>query len=504
MGAVLSSYAAAVDAARARATKKYAQQRGLISSSDVAAAADDYWSGLPDDLLLTIMAALDIPNLRRAGAVCSSWRDAHNAFRLPELEQAPCLLYACEEYGSNDAALYCPSTKATFRVPFPGPPHEKRGFAFSCNGGWVFTTDEVGDPYLLNPVTGVQAMLPPVNTIHHYDDDDESFYDDDGKHVWDAEPENEWERPHLSWARHTKYHRVAVSAAAKVTECTVLIVHAPYRSLSYARPGDERWKLLPVSDDTSSVENILYNDKDGLFYILCTSGSVSTIDLSGPSPLVTMIMHDVTSYCRLQTMYLVLGPSGELLQVWRIWDHPNNPLKYRSTYQGILNRIHQDCIDLASGDDNGDELSGLETNHDEEDEFYEPDDTDDQEIDVSELLREGIDMPHRLVDKVTTYELLVFKVDTDRQKLVELRDLGDHALFLGLNSVMCLSTKDFPVFEPNCAYLTDDCSLYRPMLRKDLGIWNIKNRSMQKLGDALPNLYPWLHLPAPIWITAKF
>ncbi|XBI86442.1 hypothetical protein VPH35_094405 [Triticum aestivum] len=487
MGAALSSYAATVNAA-GRATKNYAQQRGLISSSDAAAPADDYWSGLPDDLLITIMAALDIPDLRRAGAVCSSWRDAHNAFRLPELEQAPCLLYACEDYGSNDSPSPAPRTRSG-----------------DCNGGWVFTTDEVGNPYLLNPVTGVQARLPPVNTIHHYDDEDESFYDDDGKHVWDAEPENEWERPHLSWARHTKYHRVAVSAATKATECTVLIVHAPYRSLSYARPGDERWQLLlPVSDDTSSVENILYNDKDGLFYILCTTGSVSTIDLSGPSPLVTMIMRDVTSYCRSQTMYLALGLSGELLQVWRIWDHISSPLKYRGTYQGILNRIHQDCIDLASGDDNGDELSGLETNSDEEDEFYEPDDTDDQEIDVSELLREGIDMPHRIVDEATTYELLVFKVDTDRQKLVELRDLGDHALFLGLNSVVCLSTKDFPVFEPNCAYLTDDCSLYRPMLRKDLGIWNIKNRSMQKLGDAWPNLYPWLHLPAPIWITPKF
>ena len=113
-------------------------------------------------------------------------------------------------------------------------------------------------------------------------------------------------------------------------------------------------------------------------------------------------------------------------------------------------------------------------------------------------------MPHRLADEVTTTGVLVFKVDIERQKLIELRHIGDHTLFVGHNSVACLPTKDHPVFEPNCAYLTDDCFDYSPMLRKDLGIWNIKKRSMQKLGDAWANLHPWLHLPAPIWIMPRF
>nr|XP_040246198.1 F-box/kelch-repeat protein At3g18720-like [Aegilops tauschii subsp. strangulata] len=172
-----SSYAPVVHAA-SRATENDAQQRN--------SADDDYWSGLPDDLLFTIMSSLDVPSLRRAGAVCRSWRAAHNAFCLPALERASCLFYACEEYGPNDAALYSIATGSTFRVPFPGPPHEKRGFTFACHGGWLFTTDEVGDPYLLNPVTGVQAALPPVKTIYK----NHEFYDDGGKHVHPADPED--------------------------------------------------------------------------------------------------------------------------------------------------------------------------------------------------------------------------------------------------------------------------------------------------------------------------
>ena len=106
--------------------------------------------------------------------------------------------------------------------------------------------------------------------------------------------------------------------------------------------------------------------------------------------------------------------------------------------------------------------------------------------------------------KFTTVKLFIFKVDIGRQKLVELRDIGDHALFLGYNNVVYVSTKDFPAFKPNHAYLTDDRFECKPRLKEDLGIWNVKERNMQKLQDAWPCMYSWLDLPAPIWITPRF
>jgi hypothetical protein len=174
MGAVLSSAAVCLVLI---ATWKYA--RRWLMAQDAASAAG--WSDLPEDLLLIVLAALDVPNLISSAAVCTSWRDACNTFGLPVLKQAPCLLYACEQYGSSDAALYCPSTDATFRVPFPGPPHDKRGFVFSCNG-WVFAADEVGNPYIFNPMTGVQAALPRVQTINRGCDEElfANWWDDEG------------------------------------------------------------------------------------------------------------------------------------------------------------------------------------------------------------------------------------------------------------------------------------------------------------------------------------
>ncbi|KAM0886154.1 hypothetical protein ACQ4PT_029853 [Festuca glaucescens] len=409
MGAVLS-LAAAADAAKA--SKNIAPDTTADDDAEAGVRPHfekkdttvddhddeyDYWSALPDDLLLTIMARLDIQSLRRSGAVCTSWRHAHGLFRLPTLEQAPCLLYACEEYGPKDLALYCPTTGATFRVPFPGPPHDKRGFTFSCPGGWVFTTDEVGDPYLLNPLTGVQAKLPPVKTIYKND----TYYDDDGKHVWEADTEDEeGSLPSISWARHIEYLQVAISTAAEVTECTVLIVHMPEWRVSFARPGHTRWTLL--SEDTNFVGNILYDDRDGLFYILYIDGSISTLDLTGPSPLVTTILDRVIRSGGYRNMYLTRGPSGQLLQVWRNWSNIKTPVKFRCTYQDTVRKICENCAELAGElADNEDKLISEKISNDNEEEHYEAV-TANQEIDASQLLREGIDLPHRLVDEVTT------------------------------------------------------------------------------------------------------
>ncbi|XBI94225.1 hypothetical protein VPH35_030911 [Triticum aestivum] len=408
---------------------------------------------------------LDIPNLVRSGAVCTSWRDAYNTF---------CLLYACDEYGPNEAALYCPSTSATFRVPFPGPPHEKRGFVFSCHG-WVFAADEVGDPYLFNPATGVQAALPPVNTIM-VRVRGKNFYDHEGKHVFelDSVDENGDPKTDVLWARDSEYIRVAISPAAEVTACTVLILHCPSSKLSFAKPGDKRWALLP-NFQTGRVSDVLYNDKDGLFYVLHNT-AISAVDLNGPRPRVRVTMRS-TMILRTADMYLVIAPSGEL-QVWRMRHTIDTPLKNRSTYKDIVDYVIDDGIELANknGSDRVSETVIDDQHH----------------IDAKEL-------PN---NEVNTTEVLVFKVDMDRQKLVELQDIGDCTIFLGFNAAVCLSTKD-TTLQPNCIYLTDDYDLpsNERMLRNDLGIWNIKKRSMQNLGDAWPIMHSWLDLPAPIWIT---
>ncbi|CAN6342619.1 unnamed protein product [Urochloa humidicola] len=501
-------------------------------SSSTTAAVQADWSGLPEDLLLLVMGALDVPSLVRAGAACSPWHAAYATFRrlrLPSPRQAPCLLYAREDYGPNHVAMYSPTTGETFRVHLAGPPHHRRGLTVSTAApGWVFTTDRVGDPYLLNPLTGARADLPPVKTL----DDNDTFLDGNGEHIFPAMPEQGDMEPGVFRARDLAFIRVAISAGAGGSggAATVLVSHPTMSKLSFARVGDERWTPLTgvgplVGPDALCFDNFVYNDKDRLFYAAESDGYVYTIDLNGPSSVVTRIFvaKPRTSGCN-HTMYIAVAPSGDLVLVDRFWNQPHCPVEEYMTYQDYR---YNDAVLDSDVESNGGEEEDLseedstaeissdssdDEDDDEDDELY-SDSSDDEEND-EELNGLGkhsdsfVDPTQEILstykhEESVTTELVIHKVDLQRQKLVRLRGIGDqHALFLGYNSPAFLPTKDFPEFKPNHAYLTDDCNERNPSLRRDLGIWSFKERRLEKkLSDEWPAVYDWQDLPAPIWIT---
>ncbi|CAL4899758.1 unnamed protein product [Urochloa decumbens] len=503
MGGVLSSGVLT-------ATSKQQQQMQRSTTTEVFHAD---WSGLPEDLLLIVMGALDVPSLVRAGGACSPWRATYATFRrlrLPSPRQAPCLLYAREDYGPNHVAMYSPTTGETFRVPLAGPPHHRRGLTVSTAvPGWVFTTDSVGDPYLLNPLTGARAALPPVKTLGNYD----TFLDGNGEHIFPAGLEQGVMKPASVFrARDWAFIRVAVSAGGGAA--TVLVVHPPESKLSFTRVGDERWTPLTsvgplVGHDALGFDNVLYNDKDGLFYAAESYGSVYTIDLDGPSPVVTRIFvgKPRTTGCD-HTMYIAVAPTGDLVLMDRMWNQTHRPVEEHTTYQ---HRRYNDAMVDSDIEGNGEE-EDLDDDMDEE--LY-SDSSDDEDEEDEEELNEHCKHTDSFVDPtqeiLSTYtheesvttELVIHKVDLQRQKLVRLRGIGDqHALFLGYNSPAFLPTKDFPEFKPNHAYLTDDCNECNPSLRRDLGIWSFEERRLEKkLSDEWPGVYDWQDLPAPILIT---
>ncbi|KAI4979397.1 hypothetical protein ZWY2020_016150 [Hordeum vulgare] len=64
---------------------------------------------LPQDVLVSIFAHLEIPDLMRACSVCSSWRSAYSSLRKLgqyQRRQTPCLLYTSESAGESVACLY--------------------------------------------------------------------------------------------------------------------------------------------------------------------------------------------------------------------------------------------------------------------------------------------------------------------------------------------------------------------------------------------------------------
>ncbi|CAN6308874.1 unnamed protein product [Urochloa humidicola] len=119
-----------------------AREDGSGSSSGPIAGRD--WSSLPEDILVSFLRALHVADAVRSGAVCTSWHAAYAAFhrlRVPSPRQPPCLLYASDGIDPGAAALHCPATGATLRIPFPRAPLAHRPLLGSGHG-WLVTADE--------------------------------------------------------------------------------------------------------------------------------------------------------------------------------------------------------------------------------------------------------------------------------------------------------------------------------------------------------------------------
>jgi hypothetical protein len=88
----------------------------------------------------------------------------------------------------------------------------------------------------------------------------------------------------------------------------------PDGELSFARVGDDRWTHITRQTLrwVSGYRDAVYNEIDGLFYVLSFDGSMNTLDLGDPfSPVSKDMMIPWDDPIK----DLMLTPSGEVLQV---------------------------------------------------------------------------------------------------------------------------------------------------------------------------------------------
>jgi len=79
---------------------------------------------VPQDVLRRIFAILEIPDLVRAGSVCSSWRAAYTSLCSTgncRLRQTPYLLYTSESTDAREAGLYSIAEKKAYTLTLPDP-----------------------------------------------------------------------------------------------------------------------------------------------------------------------------------------------------------------------------------------------------------------------------------------------------------------------------------------------------------------------------------------------
>ncbi|XP_066335834.1 uncharacterized protein [Miscanthus floridulus] len=429
---------------------------GSGSGSGPIAGDGRDWSCLPEDLLVSVLRAVHVADAIRSGAVCTSWNAAYATFRrlrVPSPKQPPCLLYASDALGPGDAALHCPCTGATLRIPFPRAPLARRPLLGSGHG-WLVTADEASDLHLLNPVTGAHVALPPITALHHVrrgtDEKGDPAYLVYENLLEFSYSKRRFERDtqptilEVDRAHEFMYYRVVLSASPSAGRaCVVLLLHMPDGEVSFSRLGDDRWTWVAPGDDDDDTglpsrfgyRDAMYSAADGLFYLLRLDALMCSLDLNGPSPVARKVLNYLPKSVD-PTKYLVQTPAGDILQVWRLKDYIDSTIP-----------VH-----------------------------FPPDYVDDGERGMDPCLEHN------------TIEMQLYKVDLQRQKAELIKSLPEYALFLGFNGSMCLPVKDFPGLKPNCAYMTDDSVEYVSfwkLNRREIGIWSIAEQIMFEMKGRL-------------------
>lgn len=103
------------------------------------------------------------------------------------------------------------------------------------------------------------------------------------------------------------------------------------------------------------------------------------------------------------------------------------------------------------------------------------------------------------VDGEKTVEFSVFKLCFEKLEWLEVKDLGDYALFLGSNQSSSVCTSDFPGCKKNCIYFTDDWTEMVPG-NCDNAVYNLEDKTFEAIYPDANNTQ--LTLPRPVWYAS--
>lgn len=121
------------------------------------------------------------------------------------------------------------------------------------------------------------------------------------------------------------------------------------------------------------------------------------------------------------------------------------------------------------------------------------------------LVRRYLDRRFGDIDRVTkTFK--VFKLSFDGPRWIEMKSLGDMALFVGDNASTSVSASNFPGCLKNCIYFTHDknsipIGKFGPC---DLGVYNLETRRVTLRFTIDDAAFPKMRGRAPIWVLPTY
>ncbi|XP_074289480.1 putative F-box protein At5g55150 [Silene latifolia] len=375
------------------------------------------------------------------------------------------------------------SVAVVLRVP-PDLPETFEARCWGSSYGWVAMIDLNFDVQLFNPITKAQTPFPSLKPF--YDGDE---FDQNGE-------------SHQHWFLHGFAERLIVLKVPQNNnyEFVVLVVYEYYRSLAFARQGDQSWTPVFVNSKFGMCDVVGMDDK---VFALYRDGSIVSWNVEEFNALELIKPADYSPFGHgflvefnkwgLNNTYFVRSGS-DLLAV----------LRYRNSYRKEFDTeddtdYDDEDEDDADHDDDTDHDDQDDTNYDDEDEG-DKDDTDyndEDEDDVDHENKGDSDYFCR------TKDFKVYRFKSEDKSWEKIEDLGGVALVVGGNSSMCVSVAHANGLQRNCIYFTDDLDLCWLSLTKpgghDTGVFDLKNGNIRRFyeGDDMHSSFspPILFIP---------
>ncbi|XP_059626868.1 uncharacterized protein At1g65760-like [Cornus florida] len=388
----------------------------------VAHNSNDIIVALPPEIAELILQMLDIVDYHRFSAVCKTWRSIAVAAKQKQhfsLQQLPWLMLSSNNSSEDDDhGFFSPAHGKILKLKLP----KVRGCR--CCGsswGWLIMANDIGDNFLLNPLSRLNIQLPSQTTLSRF-----------------CSPIHDLER----WFQGASYIRKAmlltppsISSTASTTSCNGVdyvasncIVVAIYevRNLGFCRPGDHAWTRFSTGNVEFHFQDmILFKDQ---LYAVTDDYNLVLIELD-PHPKGTKVdmpcpeSHDrmLKLQADVELIYLVES-CGELLMVVRHCNFPrrNGNVRLRTFNPYIT----------------------------------------------------------------TTFKVFKLR-SRGWWRWIEVDSLGDQMLFVGTNGGISLSASLFSGFRGNCIYFTDDnywsvlLTYDGPGAACDLGMFNLDDGSIK-------------------------
>ncbi|KAL6650332.1 hypothetical protein ACP70R_009257 [Stipagrostis hirtigluma subsp. patula] len=353
-----------------------------------------------------------------------------------------------------------------------------RDVVLGSEGGWLVTADGRGTLYMANPATGAQAEMPAIATIPFVHPGHSGNW-----FVIKVEPFLQFRfggapppddktcspipsRTNTLTAAQMRqwfYRKVVLSASPRPENYTaMLILERPFSVPAFATAEDPSWRMAPSKD---GIEDAIHHD--GRFYSISYSGQIEA------------------------------------------WNRNVETGEFTST-------VVAPRLTIVDGDNNNNKLLRK----------YIAALPDGRLMAVLKCTKDVIDKGDYLSRKVTRVFFKVHILDDghNNRQWEEARDIGDAALFVGVNASLCVSTKEHPGIRAGCVYYTDDeigeatvrhehrmpCEpygRYHPVYGKDLNeelrylaVYSLKNGTAARITD-LGERRCW---PPAAWVTPAF